>query len=111
MCNFSSLSPPSLPAAVASPAVTLNVPPAPSPEPTETAMLPPEPDADEPLPMLMSPLLPEVAVPVLSVKSPDTPLVPALLVDTATLPELVSLPTPDEIVMERFLKRRLRKKA
>ena len=94
--------PPSLPAAEASPAVTLKVPPAASPDPTEIAMLPPEPDADEPLPMLMSPLVPKVAVPVLSVKSPDTPDDPpgASLVDTATLPELVAVPTPDEIVME-----------
>ena len=66
------------------PAVTLNVPPLPSPEPTETAMLPPEPDADEPLPMLTSPLVPTDAVPVLKDKSPNTPELPALLVDTDT---------------------------
>jgi len=78
----------------------LNVLPLPSLEPTEMAMLPPEPDADEPLPMLTSPLVPTDALPVLKDKSPDTPELPALLVDTDTLPELVSVPTPDEIVMD-----------
>ena len=34
-------------------------------------------------------------------KSPDTPEAPALLLDTDTLPELVSAPTPDEITMDR----------
>ncbi len=46
-----------------------------------------------------------LAVPVLNNRSPDTPAVPALLVDTATLPELVAVPTPDEMVMEPPLKR------
>ena len=83
-----------------SPAETLNVPPLPSPEPTEIAMLPPDPLADDPLPRLTWPLVPTVAAPVLRDKSPDTPEVPALLVDTDTLPELVSAPTPDEIAMD-----------
>ena len=38
--------------------------------------------------------------PVLRDKSPDTPETSALLVDTDTLPELVSVPTPDEIAMD-----------
>jgi len=61
-------------------------------------MLPPEPDADEPLPMLTSPPVPTDTVPVLKDKSPNTPELPALLFDTDTLPELMSVPTPDEIV-------------
>ena len=81
-------------------AESLNVPPLPSPEPTETATLPPEPDADEPLPMLTSPLVPTNAVPVLRDKSPDTTELPALLVDTDTHPELVSVPTPGEIGLD-----------
>ena len=44
--------------------------------------------------MFTSPLVPTLAVPVLKDKSPDTPEAPALLVDTATLPELVSVPNP-----------------
>jgi hypothetical protein len=71
------------------------------PEPTGIAMLPPEPDADEPLPISKALLSPTVALPVLNDRSPDTPDVPALLVNTATLPELVAVYTPDEMVMEK----------
>jgi hypothetical protein len=67
------------------------------PEPTEIAILPPEPNADNPLPISKVPLLPTVPLSVLNDRSPDTPAVPALLIDTATLPELVAMPTPDEI--------------
>jgi hypothetical protein len=41
-----------------------------------------------------------LAVPVLNNRSPNTPAVPALLVDVATLLELVAVPTPNEMVME-----------
>jgi hypothetical protein len=41
-----------------------------------------------------------VALPVLKDKAPNTLDTPALLVDTTALPELVILPTPDEIDME-----------
>ena len=85
-----------------SPAETLNVPPLPSPEPTEIAMLPPDPLADDPLPRLTRPLVPTLAAPVLKDKSPDTPEAPALLLDTDTL-EFVSAPTPDEITMDLSL--------
>ncbi|KAL3793256.1 hypothetical protein ACHAW5_002134 [Stephanodiscus triporus] len=46
------------------------------------------------------PLSPMVARSVLDNRSPDTPAVPALLVDTAALPEAVAMPTPDDIVMK-----------
>ncbi len=69
------------------------------PKPTEIALLPPDPDADEPLPISRAQLLPAFVVPVLNNRSPDSPTVPALLVNTATLPELVAVPTPNEIVM------------
>jgi hypothetical protein len=82
------------------PAITLNAPPMLVPEPTEIAMLTPKPDADKPLPMPKVPLLPTFAGPVFNNRSPDTPAVHALLFDTATLPELVAMPTPDEMVME-----------
>ena len=82
------------------PDVTLNAPLMPVSEPTEIAMLPPELDTDEPLPISKAPLPPTLAVPVLNNRSPDTPAVPALLVDTVTLPELVDVPTPNEMVME-----------
>lgn len=59
----------------------------------------PEPDADEPLPIVTAPLVPTLAIPVLKDKSPDAPDVPALLVETLTLPELVSVPVPDAIVI------------
>merc|ERR1711906_58177 len=68
--------------------------------PTDTAMLPPDPDADGPLPTFTAPLGPTLAAPVLKDTSPDTPEDPALLVDTDTLPELVSAPAPDEIRMD-----------
>jgi hypothetical protein len=77
------------------PAITLNAPPMLVPEPTEIAMLPPEPDADEPLPISRVPQLPTLTVLVFNDGSPDTPAVPALLVNTATLPELVAMPTPN----------------
>jgi hypothetical protein len=82
------------------PAVTLNTSPLLVEDPTEIAMLSPEPDADEPLPISRAPLLPKLAVPVFNNRSFDTPAVPALLVNTAMLPQLVAMPTPDEIVME-----------
>jgi hypothetical protein len=44
------------------------------PEPTEIAMLPPDPDADESLPISKVPLSPALAVPVLNDRSPDTPV-------------------------------------
>ena len=49
------------------PAVTLNV------EPTDTARLPPDLEADAPLPTFTEPLGPALAVPVLKVNSPDMP--------------------------------------
>jgi hypothetical protein len=82
------------------PAITLNDPPMLMPEPTEIAMLPPEPDADKPLPISKVPLLPMLAVAVFNNRSPKTPAVSALLVDTAMLPKLVAVPTPNEMVME-----------
>jgi hypothetical protein len=94
-------SPPAAPDEI--PAVTLNASPMLVPEPTEIAMLPPEPDADEPLPISKAPLSPTLAVPVLNHRSHNTPTIPALLVDTATLPELnaapMLVPEPTEIAM------------
>ena len=87
-------------AADESPANMLNAPPLPSPEPTEIEMLPPESDADDPIPMSTAPLSPTLALTVFNDKAPDTPDTPALLVDIAALPELVAVPAPDEIVME-----------
>ena len=81
-------------------AVTLNAPPMLVPEPTEIAMLPPKLDADKPFPISKAPLLPTLAVPVLNDRSPNTTAVPALHVNMATLPELVAVPTPNEMVME-----------
>jgi hypothetical protein len=69
-------------------------------EPAEIAMLPSEPDADKPLPIPKASLLPMVAVPVFINRSPDMPTFPALLVDATTLPELVAVPTLDEMVAE-----------
>jgi hypothetical protein len=83
-----------------SPAFTLNAPPMLVPEPTEIAMLPPEPDADKTLLISRVPLLPMLTVPVFNNESPNTPAVPALLVNTVMLPEFVTVPTPNEIVME-----------
>ena len=62
-------------------------------------MPPPEPDADDPLKMLTPPLSPTEEMPVANERSPDTPAVPALLVEIDTLPELVSVPTPDAIAI------------
>jgi hypothetical protein len=70
------------------------------PEPTENAMLPPEPDADDPVPKSTAPLLPTVAFPELDGRLPDMPAVPLLLVDTAMLPKPVVVPMPNEIVMK-----------
>jgi hypothetical protein len=70
------------------------------PEPAEIAMLPPEPDADKPLPIPKAPLLPMLAVPVFINRSSKKPAAPALLVDTATLPELVAVPMTNEMVTE-----------
>ncbi len=44
--------------------------------------------------------MPTVAFPVLDRRSPNTPAVPPLLLDTATLPKLVAVPTPNEIVVK-----------
>ncbi len=67
-------------------AVTLNAPPMLVPEPTKIAMLPPEPDTDEPLPISKAPLSHTLTVQVLNNRSPNMTNVPALLVNTATLP-------------------------
>ena len=69
-------------------------------EPTENAMLLPELDADNPDQKSTVPLLSTVASPVLNGRSLNTPTVPLLLVDTATLSKPVDMPTPDEIVMK-----------
>jgi hypothetical protein len=82
------------------PAVTLNAPPMLVAEPTEIAMLPPKPDADEPLPISKAPLLHKLVPPVFNNESPNTPTVPALLVNMAMLPKLVAVPMPNEMVME-----------
>ena len=66
--------------------VTLNAPLMLVPEPTEIAMLLLKQDADEPLPISKAPLSPRLAVPVLNDRSPNTTAVPALLVNTVTLP-------------------------
>jgi hypothetical protein len=66
------------------------------PEPTEIAMLPPDPDTDVPLPISKAQLEPALAVPVLNDRLHDQPAIPALLVNTATLPEIVTMPTSDE---------------
>jgi hypothetical protein len=47
-----------------------------------------------------APLLPTIAVPVPNNRLPNTTTVPALLVDTVMLPELVDIPMPNEMVME-----------
>ena len=82
------------------PAVTLNTPPMLVPEPAEIAMLTPKPDADKPLPVLKAPLSPTLAAPVFNDRSPNISPVSALLFDMATLPKLVAVSTPNEIVME-----------
>jgi hypothetical protein len=82
------------------PAITLNAPVMLVLEPNEMALLLPKPDADKPLPMPKMPLSPTLTVPVFNNRSPNTPAVPVLLFNTATLPKLVALPTPDEMVME-----------
>jgi hypothetical protein len=91
-------SPPAIPNKL--PVITLNTPPMLVPEPTEIAMLMLELDADKKLLISKVPLLPTLAVPVFNNESPNTPPVPALFVNIATLPELVAVPTPDEVVME-----------
>jgi hypothetical protein len=83
-----------------SPAITLKDPPMLVPEPAEIAMLTPKPDADEPLLIYKAPLLSTLAVPVFNNESPKTLAVPALLINTATHLKLVSVPMPDEVVME-----------
>jgi hypothetical protein len=83
-----------------SPTVTLNIPPMSVPEPTEIAMLPPELEADKPHPISRAPLLPMLAVTAFNDRSSNTPTVPALLINKATLPKLVAMPTPNEMVME-----------
>ena len=49
--------PSSFEAPVASPAMTLRVHPASEPDPTEIVMLPPDPESDEPLLIVIAPLL------------------------------------------------------
>ena len=92
--------PSSFEALVASPAIILRLYPASELDFTEIAMLPPDPEADEPLPIVTAPLVPTLAVPLLKVKAPDTPELPAFLLDTDTLPELVAKPSPYTIVMD-----------
>jgi hypothetical protein len=82
------------------PAFTLNAPPMLVPEPAEIAMLPPKPGADVPLLISKVPLSPILTVPVFKDESPNTPAVPALLIDTATHTKLVAVPMPNEVVME-----------
>jgi hypothetical protein len=82
------------------PAFTLNAPPMLVLEFTEIAVLLLELDADKPLLISKVPQLPMLAVPVFINESPNTPAVPALLVNTAMLPKLVAMPTPDEVMME-----------
>jgi hypothetical protein len=83
-----------------SPAVTLDAPLMLVPEPTEIVMIPLELDADKPLPIPKAPLAPTLAVQVFKERSPNTPAVPALLINTAMLPKLVAVPAPDKMVME-----------
>ncbi len=78
-----------------SPAITLNAPQMLVPKPTEIAMLLPEPDVEQPLPIPKASLSSTLIVPVFNDRSPNTPLV-----NTAMLPELVAVPTPNEMVME-----------
>jgi len=68
---------------VALQAVIPNVPIARGLEPTEIAMLPPDPEADEPLPTVTAQLVPTVTVPLLKVTALDTPKAPAGLVGIA----------------------------
>ncbi len=82
------------------PVVTLSTPPMLVPDPTEIAMLLPEPDADKPLPISRAPLSPTFAVPVFNNRSPNMPIVPALLINMAMLHKIVAMPTPNEMVME-----------
>jgi hypothetical protein len=44
--------------------------------------------------------MPTLAVPVINNELPNTPAVPALLINTATLSKLVTVPLPNEVVME-----------
>ena len=60
------------------------------PEPTEIPMLPPDPEADKPLPIATAPLVSLLAVPLLKVKALDTPKAPACLVDADTCISLLS---------------------
>ena len=83
-----------------SPDVTLNVPPLPMSEPTDTAILLPDSEADGSLPMFTAQLRPALAVLVRKDNSPDTTKVPVLLVGTDTFPKLVSVPAPDKILMD-----------
>jgi hypothetical protein len=83
------------------PAVTLNAPTMLVLEPTEIAMLPPSPDPDKQFRMSKAPLSPALTVPVLNDRSPDTPAVPAMLVNTATVPELVAVPTAVPVLNDR----------
>jgi hypothetical protein len=79
------------------PAITLNALPMLVPEPTEIAT---ELCADKPLPISKAPLLPMLAGTVFNDRSPNTPAVPLLLVNTTMLPELVAVPKPNEMVIE-----------
>jgi hypothetical protein len=66
------------------------------PDPTEIAMLPPDPDTDVPLPISKAQLEPALAVSVLNDLSHDQPAFPVLFVDTATFPKIVAMPTSNE---------------
>jgi hypothetical protein len=81
-------------------AVTLNATPLLVLEPTKIALLPPKLDAGKPLPITEAPLPPTLLVPVSNNRSPNLPTVPACLVHTAMLPELVAVPIPNEVVTE-----------
>ena len=73
--------PSSFEALVASPAMILRLYPASELDFTEIAMLPPDPEADEPLLIVTAPLVRTVAVPLLICKALNLPKVPACLVD------------------------------
>ena len=82
-----------------SPALKLNVPPAPlSPLPTDTLTAPPLPLVAAPLPTEIDPLLPELDVPELNTNFPLTPLVPAFFVPIVMAPLLVAVPAPLTLV-------------
>ena len=81
--------------AVLSPALKLNVPPAPlSPVPTDTLIAPPLPLVAAPLPTEIDPLLPELDVPELNTSRPLTPVTPAFAVLIEIAPLVLDDPAP-----------------